>query len=69
MEKIDKFENKDSWSNWVNKQITKHSNKPFKGGSWTATVVELTTNPYSGKEAFKLDNDSVVDCHQTKLVQ
>lgn len=66
--KVDKFAYIDEWPNWVNHEVIKHSGKPFKSGKKIGVVKELTTNPYSNKKAFKMDDDSIVDCHQCKLL-
>lgn len=65
--KINKFEHESEWESWVGKKVVKHSNKPFKSTFLIGTVVEFTTNPYSNKKAFKMDDDSIVDCQQVKL--
>lgn len=64
---MDKFIHKDNWHDWVGLEVIKHSRKPFKSGNIIVKVKEYTTNPYSGKKGFKLDDDSIVDCHQVKL--
>lgn len=69
MEKIDKFAKQDKWSSWVGLVLIKHSDKPFKSGLKKGIAVEFTTNPNSGKPAFKMDDDSIVDCHQVKPVE
>ena len=68
-ETIDKYAKQDEWSSWVGKMLTKHSPKPFKSGKKEGIAIEYTINPYSGKPAFKMDDDSIVDCHQVKLVE
>lgn len=67
--KVDKFEYQDEWKDWVGLDVTKHSKKPFKSGKLIERVVEFTTNPHSGKAGFKLDDESIVDCHQVKLFE
>lgn len=66
--KVNKFEHQDEWMNWVGLDVTKYSKKPFKSGKLIERVVEFTTNPHSGKAGFKLDDESIVDCHQVRLV-
>lgn len=68
MQKVDKFKDQDNWHKWVGLEVIKHSNKPFKSGRHTAIVVEYTTNPHSDKAGFKLNDGSIVDCHQCKLL-
>lgn len=67
MKRINKFLEQSNWQNWIGKEIIKHSDKPFKSGSKTAIPLEITINEYSQKTAFKLDDGSVVDCHQCCL--
>lgn len=62
--KVDKFEHMKDWVNWINHEIIKHSGKPFKSGEKIGIPKELTINPYSNKQAFKMDDGSIVDCHQ-----
>jgi hypothetical protein len=45
-------------------EVTKKSRKPFKSGKKTETVVKETINPYSGKEAYLLEDGSVVNKSQ-----
>jgi hypothetical protein len=45
--------------------VTKESGKPFKSGSKEAKVVGIDINPYTSLIAFKLEDDSLVDVHQT----
>lgn len=66
--KVDKFEDADNWIHWVGFNVSKRSNKPFKSGKHIGLVKEYTINPNSGKNAFKMDDDSIVDCYQVKLV-
>ena len=65
--KVDKFKHKDDWENWVGCDVIKHSKKPFKGGKQIERVVNITTNPHSFKQAFILEDESIVDCHQVHL--
>lgn len=60
MEKID-------YSTWIGKLVKKRSNKPFKSGSKTELVINITINPYSDKEAFLLNDGSIVNCEVCKL--
>ena len=64
--KIDKFEDCKDWENWIGLEVIKHSKKPFKGGKQIEIVEYLTTNSFSGKQAFILNDESIVDCHQVK---
>lgn len=66
--KIDKFVDKDEWKDYVGKEIEKHSGKPFKNGEKTNIVKGFGINPYSGKPGFVVEDDSIVDCYQCKLV-
>lgn len=68
MKKIDKFADKLNWVNYIGKEIEKHSGKPFKSGDKIAIPISIETNPYSGKEGFKLGDNTIVDCMQCKLV-
>lgn len=68
-EKINKFAEQDKWENWIGLTLVKHSDKPFKSGKKKGVAVKLTTNPNSGRKAFKMDDDSVVDCFQVKPVE
>lgn len=65
--KLNKFEKQDEWPEWVGKEIIKHSKKPFKNGEQVNVVLGLETNPHSGKPAFKVSDDALVDCFQCKL--
>lgn len=64
---IDKFEDMKDWGNWIDRDIVKHSGKPFYSGLKIGTPKELTINPHSGKQAFLMGDGKVVDCHQCKL--
>lgn len=66
--KVNKFEHMNDWGKWVGESIVKHSNKPFKSGLKIGTPMELTLNPYSTKQAFKMDDGSVVDCYQCQIL-
>jgi len=66
---VDKFINATQWDQWLGKQIIKHSGKPFKSRFKIGIPQEMTTNPNSNKLAFKMDDGSVVDCHQCKLYE
>lgn len=45
-------------------RVRKYSGKPFKCGFKTATVRDLTVNPYTEKQAvIILEDNSVVDLH------
>lgn len=65
--KIDKLKNQDDWDNWIGKQVVKYSKKPFKSGKTIGIPVEVTVNPHSNKKAFKMDDNSIVDCFQVAL--
>lgn len=67
--KIDKFENYKDWENWIGLEVIKHSKKPFKGGKQIENIKDLTTNSFSGKQAFILNDESIVDCHQVKKLK
>lgn len=57
----------EKWLSWVDKEIIKKSNKPFKSGKQVGMVSEITINPYSEKLGFKMDDGSIVDCYQCNL--
>jgi len=57
------------WVSWVDKEIIKHSGKPFKSGYKKGTIISININPNSNKIAFLMDDDSVVDYYQTKLCE
>jgi hypothetical protein len=65
--KTNKTFSSNDWINWIGQDVIKHSKKPFKSGYQIGTVVDKTINPHSGKEAFKMNDDSIVDCYQVKL--
>lgn len=67
MSKLDKFEHLKDWDKWIGLEIIKHSGKPFKSGLKIGRVRELTTNPYSLKDGFLMDDGTIVDCHQCLL--
>lgn len=55
---------------WINKQVRKKSNKPFKSGLKIATVKNVTVNENIGKIAFSFyEDDSVVNCEICRLVE
>jgi len=54
------------WKKLIDSVISKRSGKPFKSGSKTATVVGVETNPDSGKTAFRLKDNTLVDCYQCR---
>ena len=58
---------KPNWNKWIGKEVIKRSKKPFKSGKQIETVVELTINPHSNKQAFRLNDTSIVDCYQLRL--
>lgn len=62
-----KFDDQEEWPKWVGKKIYKHSGKPFANKEKIVRVKALTSNPFSGKQAFRIDGDSIVDCYQCKL--
>ena len=66
--KIDKFIECENWENWIGLEVIKHSKKPFKGGKQIELVKDITTNSFSGKKAFILNDESIVDCHQVKKI-
>jgi len=63
-----KFKHAQDWDRWVGFNVVKHSNKPFKSGLQIGLVMGTTINPNSNKQAFIMDDDSIVDCHQVKLI-
>lgn len=67
MKKVNKFAEAKNWNSWVKNKIVKRSGRPFKSGLKIGTAVELTTNPNTDKEAFLMDDGSIVDCSQCKL--
>ena len=62
-----KFDTQDQWFDWIGHRITKHSGKPFKSKNTIGIPTCVVTNPNSCKQAFLMDDGSIVDCHQTKL--
>ena len=69
MKKVDKFADKDNWENYIGKEIEKHSGKPFKSGKKTGIAISMGINPNSGKQGFNMDDGTIVDCMQCKLVE
>lgn len=67
--KINKFEKQGEWNTYVGKMIVKHSGKPFKSGEKEGTVISLTINPHTEKDAFLMNDGSIVDCYQCKLAK
>lgn len=57
-----------SYNSWKDCLITKKSGKPFKMGGKFARVESITINEHSGKIAFDLGINLIVDCHQCELV-
>jgi len=55
------------WETWIKQLIVKKSGNPFKSGLKNGLVIEIVINGFSGKPAFRLDDDSIVDCKQCKL--
>jgi hypothetical protein len=48
----------------VNDKVSKRSGKPFLSRRRVNTIKELTTNPHTGKPAFKFfEDDSIVDAY------
>lgn len=45
--------------------VTKQSGKPFKSGDKEGMVMDVVVNPRTGLVAFRMDDDSIVDVHQT----
>lgn len=66
--KVDKFAHMKNWDKWVDHEVIKHSGKPFKSGLKIGIPKGLTINIHSTKQAFLMDDDSVVDCHQCVLL-
>lgn len=59
-EKVDKFSCKSDWPEWVGKEITKHSGKPFKSDAKIGIPISLEINEHSGKQAFRMQEDDTV---------
>lgn len=55
------------YSSWVNSEIVKKSNKPFKSGLKVGIVKSMTINPHNPELAFLMNDGSIVNCHQCKL--
>lgn len=67
--KIDKFATQNEWTEWIGKEIIKHSKKPFKSGKQKGIPIGTEINPNTGKLAFRMtDDNTLVDCFQCKLV-
>jgi hypothetical protein len=49
-------------------KVQKKSRKPFKSGKKIGTVISVTTNPYSGKLAYLMDDGSIVNQSQCEEV-
>ncbi len=64
---MDKFSEEKEWGNWLDNEIVKHSGKPFKSGLKIGIAKKMVINEHSGKLAFLMDDESVVDCFQCKL--
>lgn len=57
----------DNYQEWVGLPVIKDSRKPFKSGKVCQVATGLTTNPFTGRPAFKfMDDDSVVECRMVK---
>lgn len=67
MTKINKWKREHEWPDWVGDTVEKHSGKPFKGGEKIGIITDMGINPWTGRKAFKIDDDSYVDCYQCKL--
>ena len=50
------------YSTWVGGDVLKKSGKPFKCGAKMVKVKSVTVNEHSGKDAFVMEDGSVVDC-------
>lgn len=55
------------YSEWIGKKIKKVSGKPFKSTLKIGTPMSICFNKYSRKQAFRMDDGSVVDCHVCEL--
>jgi len=55
------------YESWVGKEVIKKSGKPFKSSKKIGKVEELAVNLNSSKQAFIMDDDSIVDCYICKL--
>lgn len=71
MEEFNKYANFlneiNEWINWIGLGVVKKSKKKFKSGNTTGIPIRLTVNQYSKKPAFRMDDDSIVDCHILEL--
>ena len=57
-----------AWDLWIGKKVFKTSDKPFKSGFKIATVVGVTTNPWTQRQAFTFkEDDSIVECRMCEL--
>lgn len=45
----------------IGKFVTKKSNKPFKSGKKIGQIKEIVTHSITGRPAFKLDDESIVE--------
>lgn len=65
--------NDKNYSEWIGKKVSKSaltnkSPKPFKSGSISNTVKEVSINPNTGRLGFLFEeDDSIVDCHICEL--
>lgn len=58
----------DEWPNWVGKQVSKRSGKPFKSGEKVGTVTGLIEHPTTKQPAFTLAEDGThVECRRCQL--
>ena len=54
---------------WIGKVICKHSGKRFTTDEKIAVPTGIETNPFSGKQAFVIEDGTLVDCYQCKLFE
>jgi|TARA_R110000851_G_scaffold281736_1_gene435203 hypothetical protein len=54
------------WKKLIDSVISMHSGEPFKSGSKTASVIAVETNPESGRTAFRLKDNTLVDCYKCR---
>ena len=56
-----------NYQEYIGKRIIKISRKPFKSTFQIGVPIKLTINPHTNKEAFLMDDGSIVDCFKCEL--
>jgi hypothetical protein len=58
-----------NYEEYIGKEISKRSGKPFKSGKKIGIPTSITTNAFEEDElAFNMDDGSIVSCKQCLLV-